>query len=151
MGQATTPGDSTRRINSNLYDDLGPTRTTSIVRRVTTSQKSRKMQIEVMPLPPRSISNAQPRKAPSPPHVPPALSLRSMSQSTLGQDEATPSEKEKFHIVQVPKIPATAASELEVALLRTKVESLELRLAELQSALHVKIHPPSHRGLGLIN
>lgn len=152
MGQATSPGDSARRINSNLYDDLGPTRTTSIVRRVTTSQKPRKMQIEVTPLPPRSISNAQPRKAPSPPHVPPALSLRSMSQSTLNQDEATPSEKEKFHIVQFPKVPETAAaSELEVALLRTKVESLELRLAELQSALHVKIPPPSHWGLGLIN
>jgi hypothetical protein len=75
-----------------------------------------------------------------------------MSQSTLNQDEATPSEKEKFHIVQFPKVPETAAaSELEVALLRTKVESLELRLAELQSALHVKIPPPSHWGLGLIN
>jgi hypothetical protein len=63
-----------------------------------------------------------------------------MSQTTLIQDEATPREKDKFHILQFPKVPetATAASELEVALLRTKVESLELRLAELQSALHVK-------------
>jgi len=62
-----------------------------------------------------------------------------MSQTTLIQDETTPREKEKFHIVQFPKIPetASAASELEVSFLRTKVESLELRLAELQAALHV--------------
>jgi|SRR5271155_3585612 len=137
MGHGT---GETRRINSNLYDDLGPTRTTSIVRRVTTSQKSRKMQIEVAPVAERSISDTKPRKAPSPPLVPPALSLRSMSQSTLIQDDGTPREKDKFQIVQFPIIPETAttpASEIEVALLRTKVESLELKLSELQSALQV--------------
>lgn len=138
MGHGT---GETKRINSNLYDDLGPTRTTSIVRRVTTSsQKSKKMQIEVSPVAERSIGDTKPRKAPSPPHVPPALSLRSMSQSTLIQDDGTPKEKDKFQFVQFPIIPETAttpASEIEVALLRTKVESLELKLTELQSALHV--------------
>jgi hypothetical protein len=134
----------TKRINSNLYDDLGPSRTTSIVRRVTTSQKSKKMQIEITPVSERSISDTKPRKAPSPPHVPPALSLRSMSQSTLIQDDGTPREKDQFQFVQFPIIPETAtatASEIEVSLLRTKVESLELKLAELQSALHVYSPP----------
>jgi hypothetical protein len=136
MGHGT---GETKKINSNLYDDLGPTITTSIVRRVTTSsRKSRKMQIEVSPVAERSISGTKPRKAPSPPHVPPALSLRSMSQSTLTQDDGTPKEKDQFQFVQFPIIPETAtASEIEVGLLRTKVESLELKLTELQSALHV--------------
>jgi len=135
MGHGT--GES-KRINSNPFDDLGPTRTTSIVRRVTTSQKSRKMQIEVTPVPPRSVSNSTPRKAPSPPHVPPALSLRSMSQTTLIQDDGTPREKDKFQFMQFPiRQEKAAPNDIEVARLRTKVESLELKLAEMQSALHV--------------
>jgi len=64
-----------------------------------------------------------------------------MSQSTLIQDDGTPSEKDKFQFVQFPIIPETAtttpASEIEVSLLRTKVECLELKLTELQSAMHV--------------
>jgi len=62
-----------------------------------------------------------------------------MSQTTLIHDEGTPKEKEKFHVVQFPKLPETpsTATAFEVALLRTKVESLELRLAELQSTLQV--------------
>ena len=135
MGYATNMASS-KRINSNLYDDLGPTTTTSVIRRVTTSQ--RKMQIEVTPIADRSISDATPRKAPSPPaNVAPALSLRSMSQATLIQDETTPKDKEKFHLVQFPVIQES--NELELALLRSKVESLELKLAELQSAMHVLV------------
>lgn len=119
------------------------------------------MQIEIKPIPIKSISNAIPRKAPSPPGSNQAKSTRSMTR-TMSQDTLHQNEKESYKAgfdmlkledhYDIPQIPSSKYpipsgtstdesslhSSFEVDALRSKVELLELKLEEMTLKVHVR-------------
>jgi hypothetical protein len=87
----------------------------------------------------KSISDAPPRKAPSPPTPLVSISLKSSSSTrTLRVREEEKDQMEKFQFLQSPiEELKTLRDTDEVILLRKRVEVLEMKLEELQSAVRV--------------
>jgi hypothetical protein len=141
------------RVASNLYDDL-PTP----IRRVATSPPkspaaSILKKVIVNPTPVRAvsdaarivrvndagalgtISDAAPRKAPSPPVSEPSTPLVALSASLSQKRRKQKEALETFQFVQMPN---AKENEKEIEELRRKVSLLESKLEELQDTVRVR-------------
>jgi hypothetical protein len=130
-------------ITSNIYKDLGPVITVQPVRRGTTTPTTRSPTLRVKgrqsPVE-KSLNDAAPRKAPSPPTPIMSISLKSSSSMrTLRVREDEKDQMEKFQFFQSPidEPKATLRDTDEVVLLRKRIELLEMKLEELQSTVRV--------------
>lgn len=133
---------SLERITSNIYQNLGPVIPPQPVRRATTSPTTRTPTLKIkvrQSTDEKSISDAPPRKAPSPPTPLVSISLKSSSSTrTLRVREEEKDQMEKFQFLQSPiEELKTLRDTDEVILLRKRVEVLEMKLEELQSAVRV--------------
>jgi hypothetical protein len=131
------------RITSNLYEDLGPVITPQPIPRVATAPTTRssptlKIKVKQSPVE-KPISDATPRKAPSPPTPLMSFSLKSSSSIRTLQMKDEKEQMEKFQFVQSPIDSGSRKStdSDEVMLLRKKVEILEMKLEELQLTVRV--------------